>query len=779
MRPWLQPGLGESRFGPAFEPFPERRLGGILDAGPPHALARVDEICRQIALLNGVEPDWRMAPVEAEIDSIRAALERLHLGVGSLFRLRLGQSRAEDRELLRQAANLQLRWGLALMRTGDVNRRVWGAQRLREAARWDPDSPIPLLILAGYQEIGGFWSNERDILDAWAREHEPNDTVDLQRLRKRERPWKVERDRVALQEALSLGREMADRHGGWAVAPGWLNLEHARLLLEADSLRAAEAAARLVLGCEGEAGATDYLSAAQAELLLGLITVRRLDYPRAGDHFLRARELAAREPSLTGLVSWMQVPWDLWSVREKAAFDTDPDRSAWVDRWWRQHDPVLATPLLRENQLEYVGRVGEAWFALGGVDLAVPGPLTDPGQVILRYGRPDAWTFVGGAGSVPEANRQSAFAFGSQAMRFLYRLPGRPPRAAQILFYGNAAGTRFSAIDSLRGPAWPDWIARYGFEDHDYRLNATTETLRRPGGGLRLIFCFDTWLPEYSVRYPLQGFRFDGEARVRTAVLRPRGTSLSLWREGNVVLDHESAVPGEWPLRRRSGVQVLDIDEPGALQLATELVLRDAAGRVVAMAVDNGREFSVDPFSAKGLDASSLVLLAGLPDTVDHRQEREITPECLASGPDLLRSHLVPRAEQHFLQGEELAFYIEVYNLTRTHDTTEAELSVVIEHLQGNGKLDYSVGIRGPTMTLSRHGVGQWNIARSLGMVSFDPGTYRLRINVYDRRAERRVERTADFRVTTAADLAGRCGWDRLPLPEGAAQAPPPGTPAR
>jgi hypothetical protein len=764
-RPWLQPGLGESRSGPAFEPFPERQLDRMLDVDPPHALARIDEIFRQIALLDGVEPDWRLAPVEAEIDSIRAGMERLHLGVGSLFRLRLGQPRAEEAELFRRAANLQLRWGLALMRTGDVSRRIWGAQRLREAARWDPDSPITLLILAGCQEIGGFWLSERDLLDTWAREHGPNDAVDLQRLRKRERPWKVERDLAALQGALSLGSEMADRRGGWGAAPGWLNLEHARLLLQADSLQAAEMAARLVLRNGGDPGAGDDLSAAQAELLLGLITVRQLDYPRADEHFRRVRELAVREPSLTGLVSWMQVPWDLWSVREQADFDIDPDRSAWVDRWWLQHDPVLATPLLRENQLEYLGRVAEAWFALGGVDLAVPGPLTDPGQVILRFGRPDEWAFIAAAGAFrADANRQSA-----QAMSFSYRLPGPPPGSKQILFLGNAAGTHFSALDSLRGPEWPNWLPRYGFENLDDRLNTTTETLRRPAGGIRLVFCFDTWLPEYSVRYPLQGFRFDGEARVRTAVLRPHGTSPSLWRGGDVVLDHESAVSGEWPLRRRSGVQVLDLDEPGAVRLATQLVLRDAAGRVVTMAVDNGREFSVEPFSDGGLDASSLVLLAELPDTLDHRQEREIAPGCLASGPDLLRSHLVPRAEPHFLQGEELAFYLEAYNLSREHDTADAELSVVVEHLDRRGEIDYSVGTGGPTLTLTRPGVGQWNIARSLGMMSLDPGMYRLRVNVYDRRVERRVERTVDFQIDTTADLVERCGWDRLPLPGGSA----------
>jgi hypothetical protein len=242
-------------------------------------LARIDETFRQIALLDGTEPDWRLDPIEAEIDSIRAAMDRLHLGAGSLFRLRLGAPRPEETELFRRAATLQLRWGLALMRTGDVNRRVWGAQRVKEAAEWDPQSPIPALILAGCQEVGGFWSNEREVLDDWVAEHGPNDIIDLQRLRKRERPWTVERDPMALQEALRLGREMAVRHGSWHAAPGWLNLEHARLLLAADSLRAAEAAARLVVQ-NGEEPTAAALSQAQAELLLGLIIgIRRSSAP--------------------------------------------------------------------------------------------------------------------------------------------------------------------------------------------------------------------------------------------------------------------------------------------------------------------------------------------------------------------------------------------------------------------------------------------------------------------------------------------------------------------
>jgi hypothetical protein len=761
-RPWIPQSSGATSTGLASQAFPERQLDGIIDADPPHVLVRIDEIFRQIALLDGVEPAWRLAPVEAEIDSIRAELKDLHLGHRDLLRLRLGQPRSEEHEAFRRAANLQLRWGLALMRTGDVNQRVWGAQRLREAAAWDPDNPVPVLLLAGGQEIGGFWSNERDLLDTWARKHAPNEAVDLQRLRKLERSWKVERDPLALQGALGMGREMASRYGGWSSAPSWLNLEHARLLLQADSLPAAENAAELVLQGPPTPGAFDYLSTAQAELLLGVTAVRRLDYPGADEHFRRVRVLAAHERSLTGLVSWMQVPWDLWTAKERGGFDLDLDRPAWVDRWWLKYDPVLATPNLCENQLEYLGRVGEAWFALDGIDLATPGPLTDPGQAMLRFGRPDEWTFVG-----------------ARNIRFLYRLPGQPPGLMKILFAGNAAGTRFSATDSLRGAAWPDWLPRYGFEDRDYRLNTMTETLRGPAGEVRLVFCYDTWLPEYSVRYPLQGFRFDGEALIRTALLRPHEASHRVWRTGDVVLDHESVVAGKWPMRRRSGMQVVDVAESDVLQLATQLVLSDTAGHVVAMAVDNGREFSVDGFSDQGLDASSLLLLAGLPDTLDHRQQREIAPGHLVSGPDLFRSHLVPRAERLFLAGEELAFYAEVYNLSRKRGSTDAELSVMLEHLDQNGAIDYSVGTQGSTMTLARSGVGQWNIARSLGIVGFDPGAYRLRICVYDRQAAVRVERTADFRIVTTTELVQRCGWDDLARPESAADVTSSGAPAK
>lgn len=799
-RPWLRPDLGEAQPGRASEPFPERHLDEILEADPPRALVRIEEIFRQIALLTGPEPDWRLAPVEAEIDSIRREMGGLGLGMGSLFRLRLGKPRPEELASFRRAANLQLRWGLALMRTGSVDRRIWGAERLHAALAWDPESPVPALILAGYLEVGGLWANERELLDTWVREHGPSDVVDLQRLRKRERVWKVERDREALQAALRLGWEMAARHGGYRTAPAWLNLEHARLLLHADSLRAAEAAAQLAVLGGSESGyadpgsdedlpasqvpasqipadqapadhapadhapadhaPADQASAAQAELLLGVILVRRLEYARADEHFQRAISLGAADPSLAGLVSWLLVPWDLWTTEEKAEFDRESDRAGWITRWWRAHDPILATPRLLENRVEYLRRVGEAWFTLEGVDLAVPGPLTDPGQVTLRYGRPDEWIFTDGEAvfgtPVDGFNNYGV----RRNWRFLYKFPGwREPLVAT--FQDDIRGSRFTATDSLRGPAWPPWLFNYGFEGRNYRLNTAPARLRRPDGGVRILLCQDTWMPEYSVRFPLQGLRFLGEARVQTALFRPMDGSFRLLREQETLLDRESVVPLKWTLRRRAGVQVLDLDEPGPLRLASQLVLRDTTGLVVAMTVENGRELHTEPFAKDALDASSLVLLSALPDSIDDKPEWEIAPGRLVHGPDIMRSGLTPRAERHFLPGEEFAYYLEVYNLGQRRGVTDAEMAVIVEHLDADGEMDFSVGMRGPTQSLIRYGITQWNITRSLGLGNFEPGPYRLRIEVLDRKADQRIVRTADFRIGTVEEMVGRHGWDR------------------
>lgn len=765
VRPWLRPDLAQAGRVGAGQLFPERDLLGTRPETPPALLARIEEIFRPISLLPGPEPAWRLEPIYAEIDSIEAAYRRIEIGPGGLLRHRLGESTPEDADRIRQAARLELRHGLALMRTGETTRRVWGRERLQRAAAWMPDDPVPLLVLAAAQELGGMWSNEIDLLQSWLREQGHHDAVALQLLRKHERMWIVHRDRLHLDRALEVAGDLARRHAGWPQAPSWLLLERGRLMLQADSLSAAAAAAMESLP-PASGAVVDTMSAAQAELILGIVSVRRLEYERADRHFRRAKELAAAHPALSTLASWMEVPWDLWTREQRRDFDREPDAVRWIDRYWRSLDPILATPETLENRIEYQRRVGEAWLLLRGVDPGLPGPLTDPGQVFLRFGRPDEWISSGGQPAYGTNDPLRQFDI-HRTWRFHYHLPTADRTTEMVVaFQDHGSEARFTAVDSLSGPRFPPSLFHYGFDGKGYRYAAAPARLRRPDGGIRLLLAYDTFLPEYSVRYPMQGLRYEGVVEARTAVYRAQ--SRSHWpvvAETGTLLDRESATSLEYTFRRRAGWSLIDRIEAGNVRLASTLTLRDTTGAIVAFAVQNGEPASLAPFEQDRLDASDLILLAPLPDSLPESRDRVLRPGLVAHGPDLFDGGLEPRASRHFLPGEELAYFLEVYNVDTRQGVTEVELMTSLERLDDAGLTEYAVSMRGLSQTLIRFGVNQWNLVRSMGLSGLEPGRYRLRVTVFDRRGSQRLERRADFRLTEPQDLVEWYGWDRLARP--------------
>ncbi len=764
-RPWLRADLRGTSGTLAREPFPERRLLEPRDETPPELLARIDEIFRQIGSLPGPEPEWRLIEVHAEIDSIEAAFGRIDIGARGLLRHRFGQARPDDLEKVREAAALELRHGLALMRTGETTQRVWGVQKVRQAAEWMPDHPIPVLILAAAQELGGYWSNELDLLESWIRDHGHDDTIELQLLRKRERMWTVHREREHLEDALRIARGLSSRHGGWDRAPAWLALEQARLLFQADSLFASAQAARRALRPD-PGGDPDVMSTAQAELLLAILAVRRLEYEEADRHLQRAVELSSAHPALGTLASWMEVPWDLWTVDQRAEFDREPNAPRWIERFWRRLDPILATPEVLENRIEYQRRVGEAWFTLSGVDPGLPGPLTDPGQVFLRFGRPDAWISLGGEpvyGSYDPLRRFDIH----RTWRFHYLWPTESGSTEMIvLFQDHGSESRFAAVDSLTGPRFPPHLFHYGFDGKGYRYGAAPARLRQADGGIRILLAYDTFLPEYAVRYPMQGLRYEGVARARTALYRAQ--SRSSWivtSEAETVLDRETITPLEYTFRRRAGWSVLDDLEPGTVRLASSLALRDTTGEIVAFAVQNGEPMQLQGFGKDRLDASDLILLAPLPDSLPESGDRVLRPGLVVHGPDLFAGAFQPRASRYFLPGEQLAYFLEVYNLDTRQGVTEVELMTSLERLDENGMTDYTVSMRGLSQTLIRFGVNQWNLVRSMGLSGLESGSYRLRVTVFDRRARQRMERRAEFRLAEPRELVDLYGWDRLERP--------------
>jgi len=798
LRPWLGTDISEIARGRPAEPFPERALLEPRDETPPQTLARIEEVFRQIGSIREPEQEWRLAPVRAELDSIRAAWNRLDLGAGDLYRRRWGETRPEDRERVRRAAALQIRWGLALMRTGDVTQRVWGADRLEEAMRWAPGEPGPLLAYAAYLELGRFWSREIDLLESWLREHGPHDVVELQLLRKRERLYKVHREREELNRALEVAGRLAGRLGGWGSAPSWLLLERARLYLQADSLgRAAVEARRTIAAAEAGLGGTgaraygtsasadaapvpasaepgpsrspariDTLSAAQAEILLGVLLVRQLEYETAREHLERGMALGAACRPLGGLVSWMQVPWDLFTPTERHEFDQHENRGAWLEAYWRRLDPILATPETHEVRIEYERRVGEAWLSLHGVDPALPGPLTDPGQALLRFGLPDEWT-SGGAEARYGLERLGAGYRVQRTWRFRYDYPDRPASLPLwILFQDGGSECRFTAVDSMVPPRFPPYMFHYGFDGKAYRYETAVARLRHPDGRIRLLLVYDTYLPEYSFRFPLQGLRFEGDGRVRTALWRTRGRSWVVASQHETRLQSETVVPGDYTLRRRAGWSLIDGLDPGPMRLASRLVLRDRQERIVGYAAQNGQEEPLLKFSDRALDASDLVLVGSFGEEPPPAADVEPVPGWKIHGPELIASGLEPRAARLFLPGEKIAYYLEVYNLDVRDGVADVEVSTTLERLRDDGEPDYSVTTSGLSQSLIRYGVRQWNVLRDLGLTDLPTGLYRLRIGVFDRKASRTLERTAVFWVAQPQEIAALYRWDRLKAPD-------------
>jgi hypothetical protein len=291
---------------------------------------------------------------------------------------------------------------------------------------------------------------------------------------------------------------------------------------------------------------------------------------------------------------------------------------------------------------------------------------------------------------------------------------------------------------------------------------------RDKGGKTRLVLCFDTLVPNYSVRYPMQGYVFDGTAEVQLAVLQRREDK---WRSawtGEVPLDRETVVRRGRDFRRRSGYVVRPVVERGVYQVASMLTLRDRDDRVVAVGVDNGISETVAGFTSGELDASDLLVAGSVAGMVREDEERRTEDGWVIFGPDPDKFDLVPRASRSFLQGDELAFYLEIYNIEEEDDLAIVDLNTTLETLRPDGEVRYAVTLSGAGSTLTRQGVDQWNVARSIGLQNIEPGLYNLVIEVLDRKAKKKLYRETYFEVVPPERLVEQYRWKDLEPPRAA-----------
>jgi len=748
--------------------FPERDLLRPRDESPPRTLERINQVFRTIAL---AEPDeYFIATVlDVEIAEIRQEIEQLDLGAGTRMRLRLGGLSAEEADELAVAAELYMRWAIARMRSGIADDRVRGAGLLREAVQFDPDNAILQVILSEYLDLAGFRSNAVRVLERFRADYPGSALVDLVELRKRERRWKLnDLDQEAF--AHSLSDRLIEGFGGAGEAPAWALMEKARLCFLSDSLdRAADFAVQANETWESDG---DSLSAFHADLLLGVVETKWIEYERAEAYFARAIDLAREFGPTAELYSVLTVPWDLWTVDEQADYDRSLTRAADLEGFWSSRDPIWATAGQLENQIDYYSRVGETVFRFMGVDPRKTPPLTDPGRAVLRFGWPDRWTRAGQTAADIESEEGTVLTW-----KFEYGREGiSRPEDRDVVFYDRAGGRAWmDAADSLRGEHWPPRYFNPDFLGRGYPLNSSLAQFREPDGRTRLLVSYDTLVPNYSVRYPLQGYRYNGQSAVETAVWRIDGDRWRAGWKGTVPLDQETTVRFDREFRRRAGASTFPGVAPGVYRIASFLRLRDPKGRVVHAAVDNGADEVIEGFGWDDLEASDLLLTSSLGGMVQGETERKLGDDLVIYGPDPDKFVVLPRADRHFFPGENLVFYLEIYNITQRQGMTSIDVATTLEKIDLDGDIEYSVTLTGLSSSLIRYGVDQWNVARSLGTGELSLGRYNLRVEVFDREGRRKLSRTEPFEVVAPNDMINIYGWRDLERPSSAMRIPPSG----
>jgi len=745
--------------------FPGQGLLEMAARRPPTALAQIDHIFTRIAQQQVAVPGWDELELMRELATIQAELDRLRLGGGSVLRQRMGTLSDEEAALFRQAAALETRWGLALMQTGEVNDRVAGAERLRQALEWDPGNPVLILLLSGYYDLAGFVSTGTGLLEDYLREYGHHDLIVLQLMRRQARNWVVTREPAQLDSALALCDELARHNGCWQGAPAWLCLELARLHYLADATDSVRVAAENAIR-RGRDLDSDPEAVALGHLLIGVCDVRELEFEKAHQHFGAAMTWAAQEPTLRDLVAWMVVPWDLWTEEDRLRFDRSSDRLAFIEDFWASDDPIEATPRLQEHRIEYRRRVAESYLTLTGVDPAVPGPLSQPGRAILRFGWPLAW--ISEAGQLKEAakDNSSILAGVDRSWRLAYNMPDLfGARPDTILFQDGGSGSRFLPVDSLASPHYPLFAFDLGFGGRSYPFHARTARFRNPDRGLALAVCFDTYVPDYTVSYPLSGLQFDGSIDMRAALYRSTERGRTLDREFSVVLDHETLLTDRHRLLRRSGTHCLEGVDAGVFRLATQGLMRDAEGRLLAMGVDNGQPRPAENCANDSLALSDLLPIESFEGVPPAETLRRMGPSVVAYGNHLREEGLVGRACPLYLAQENFTFYIEAYNLRRRNGRTLAELAMALERLDPEGELEFSIEISGRDQVLQQADVNEWHILRSIGLSNLEPGPYRVRATVTDHQADTRRERVVEFEVVQPGDLVDFYGWQNLQLP--------------
>ena len=511
----------------------------------------------------------------------------------------------------------------------------------------------------------------------------------------------------------------------------------------------------LAVGHYAAAGQLDS-SNVDAWLMLSALEIERSDLPdarEAAEHALRADRARAEAMLAAASTRWRQgdvagtdslfraaLARLRRSVRDRfediAPLATEHDtlvynhlsaakRADYSRRFWREHDPDLATPE-NEAQLEYWARVAQAYFLYYDPQRR---QWDERGEVYVRYGPPDSAAYNPiGTALYASSPGDEQVRFPINALVWIYKSLGMT-----VLLHDRMLSERYELPVSM---------------DADMDPKPDADSLEHAGviatNGLRGVFpLLPPGVKPLRVESQLATFEgAGGGARVFAGVSSPGGPADSLTADF-VVLD--SAMTEVGRVRRTLSPSACEAATLRVAEFEDQLPPGDY--RVGMSVRGNGRrgvtrdELHV-PAADSTLSMSDVVVTCGVPVAPEGTVRLDANPSGSVRG------------------GEPLVAYFEVYHLARGQD--------------GQGRFEYETSVRsakkdpriwlqrwlqprrdGQELGVTRQDAVLGTVRRqfvSMSVRSLPPGRYRLDVTVRDVLTGTEEKRFAEF--TREADAA-------------------------
>ncbi len=515
----------------------------------------------------------------------------------------------------------------------------------------------------------------------------------------------------------------------------------------------------------------------------------------------------AKKPSEKQVLKELATPYKKWLSEDVAYIITDSERKAFlglqtneerenfIEQFWqrRNPDPDSVDNTYKEEHYRRIAYANEH-FASG-----IAGWRSDRGRIYIMYGKPDDleshtqgeswerpldqgggetstyayedWTYhyIEGIGEnvelefvdttgtgefhlTTDPSEKDALLYVPGAGLTLAEQEGLSCKSARFLnsdgshMAPSVYGARGSSLDEfsrleLEAKIWQPPTVKFKDLEEVVSSRIVRDQIKFDYRFDFMRVAGDTVLVPITLQIPNNQLSFQSKDGVHTATLNlfARVTTLS----GRTVQTFEDTVRRDFPdsllqaslktssiyqkaLPLRSGLYRLDV------------VLKDTTSNNVG--VINTR-LAVPPFDDDELQASTLILA----DEIAPVAAKDIGIGMFVIGSTKVR----PKLDQSFGTNQPVGVYFQVYNLKINQETHKNNATVDIQIVQGDKAVKH---VTQTSEQLHQSGE-QLTVQESIPAQTLPPGAYRIEIKITDALANQSISRSAEFKVTSPANV--------------------------